>query len=416
MFGGRLKRVHAMKVQLRRGWCLVLLGVCWPLVTYCADDERTQQKSLEQIRTRIEQITAKLERMEGEKSALSQELAEIETRYGKIAHHLRQMAEDYRQKRAQLTQIQQAIVQKRQRVAHLAEELGQQVRAAYGMGQAHALKLILNQQDPLLSSRMMVYYAYFNRKRLDKINAMRSELRQLAELEQKMTDESRQLDAILADKQSEQGELATALRARKALLAKLESAYSGDRQELTQLQQNEQRLQRLIVSLRAVVDDFPASPVAPATTPFVPDEFPNDTGEQSFAQLQGRLAWPVRGKLKKTFGSQRTEGSWDGVLIETQEGADIRAVSRGRVVYADWLRGYGLLMILDHGQGYMTLYAFNQTLYKSPGDWVETGEVIAAAGNSGGRQQAGLYFGIRKAGKPMDPVKWCRALSHDQAG
>lgn len=393
---------------------LLALGTSWPLVVFCADEASTQQQSLEQIRERIQAITAKLERTEGEKNALTRELAEIETRYGKIAHHLRQMAETYRQKRTQLTKIQQAIAEQRQRVTRLAEELGRHVRAAYGMGNAHALKLILNQQDPLLSSRMMIYYAYLNRTRLDKLNTIRSELARLTDLERQMTDESRQLDALLAEKQREQGELAAALRARKTLLAKLENSYSDDRQELTRLQQNEQRLQRLIVSLRAVVEDFPApnAPAAPVDT----ETPPSDTDAQRFAQLQGRLAWPVRGKLTKTFGSQRSEGQWDGVLIETQEGADVRAVSRGRVVYADWLRGYGLLMILDHGEGYMTLYAFNQALYKSPGDWVETGEVIAAAGSSGGRQQAGLYFGIRKAGKPIDPVKWCRDRSHDQMG
>ena len=127
-----------------------------------------------------------------------------------------------------------------------------------------------------------------------------------------------------------------------------------------------------------------------------------------FSTLKGNLPWPVSGKLTQKFGSPRTEGSWDGVLIDASEGMEIKAVTRGKVVYAEWLRGYGLLTIIDHGQGYMTLYAFNQSLYKRMGDSVKAGDVIASVGQSGGRSQAGLYFGIRQKGVPINPLEWCR--------
>jgi septal ring factor EnvC (AmiA/AmiB activator) len=139
-----------------------------------------------------------------------------------------------------------------------------------------------------------------------------------------------------------------------------------------------------------------------------PSEDHSSEPETDFAELKGKLPWPVNGKLTHKFGSARTEGTWDGVLIDAAEGMEIKAVTGGKVVYAQWLRSYGLLIIIDHGQGYMTLYAFNQSLYKHTGDLVKAGDVIASVGQSGGRSQAGLYFGIRKKGEPVDPLEWCR--------
>ena len=139
------------------------------------------------------------------------------------------------------------------------------------------------------------------------------------------------------------------------------------------------------------------------------DDFSKLKGD--FSSLKGQLPWPVKGRLTNKFGSARaesTESIWDGVLIDASEGTEIRAVTSGKVVFSDWLRGYGLLIIIDHGKGYMTLYAFNQSLYRQVGEWVDAGEVIASVGQSGGRSHSGLYFGIRNKGKPVDPLEWCR--------
>jgi septal ring factor EnvC (AmiA/AmiB activator) len=138
-------------------------------------------------------------------------------------------------------------------------------------------------------------------------------------------------------------------------------------------------------------------------------DFPKLKGD--FYSLKGQLPWPVKGRLTNKFGSVRaesTESIWDGVLINSAEGTEIRAVTSGKVVFSDWLRGYGLLVIVDHGKGYMTLYAFNQSLYRQVGEWVDAGEVIASVGQSGGRNLPGLYFGIRNNGRPVDPIEWCR--------
>jgi septal ring factor EnvC (AmiA/AmiB activator) len=150
-------------------------------------------------------------------------------------------------------------------------------------------------------------------------------------------------------------------------------------------------------------DGFPKIPPSP---PFAKGGIGGD-----FSSLKGQLPWPVKGRLTNKFGSARAEGAesiWDGVLINAGEGTEIRAVTSGKVVFSDWLRGYGLLIIIDHGKGYMTLYAFNQSLYRQVGEWVDVGEVIASVGQSGGRSHSGLYFGIRNKGKPVDPLEWCR--------
>lgn len=183
---------------------------------------------------------------------------------------------------------------------------------------------------------------------------------------------------------------------RKAVLVKLNRQVQSKSSQLKRLKQSEKKLAALITILQQEINDFP---------------FDNGV-VKAFASLKGKLPWPVKGTLIKKFGDRRSESRWDGVLIEAKEGSEVRAVTRGRVVYADWLRGYGLLTIIKHDKGYMTLYAFNQSLYKAKGDWVEAGTVISTVGLSGGRSKAGLYFGVRKKGKPVNPVKWCRKIRH----
>nr|WP_305909245.1 peptidoglycan DD-metalloendopeptidase family protein [Methylomarinum sp. Ch1-1]MDP4522145.1 peptidoglycan DD-metalloendopeptidase family protein [Methylomarinum sp. Ch1-1] len=258
----------------------------------------------------------------------------------------------------------------------------------------------MNQQDPALSSRIMVYYDYLNKARLRKLEAVEKNYRALKQLEQQKRQETEALNTALRQRQREQSELQKVRSERETLLVQMERQYSTKKSQLERLKSNEKELQQLIAALQRRSSD----------TIF------QGTPDKPFAQLKGRLPWPLKGRMVKKFGSRRSESRWDGVLINAKEGADIHAVTRGRVVYADWLRGYGLLTIIDHGKGYMTLYAFNQSLYKAEGDWVEAGEVIASVGSSGGRSHPALYFGIRRKGKPVDPLRWCRKIHKDRVG
>ena len=188
---------------------------------------------------------------------------------------------------------------------------------------------------------------------------------------------------------------------RRELVAKLTAELQDQGRQLARLQSDERELNALIKGLEQALADIPV-------------EHPQ---QMQFAALRGRLPWPASGRIVSRFGTPRLGGLfWDGVMISAPEGREVRAVHHGRVAFADWLRGLGLLMIVDHGDGYMTLYGHNQSLFKEVGDWVEADEAIALVGSSGGRERAGVYFGVRFKGRPVDPAKWCRRMAGSKVG
>jgi septal ring factor EnvC (AmiA/AmiB activator) len=240
------------------------------------------------------------------------------------------------------------------------------------------------------------------------------------------------LQVSLEKKQQETDELQALKDQREKLLTQIDHSYALKQQELTNLIHDEKKLEALLASLpktddnaeqmpppKPVVEKKPPATVTLQSKPEVqpkPVERPKTVESPkkeiqagiAFAELEGKLPWPVQGAIVERFGSRRFETTWDGTVIAASEGAAIHAVAPGRVVYADWLRGYGLMIIVDHGKGFMSLYAFNQSLHKSLGEYVRAGETLASVGRSGGRSRAALYFGIRKKGKAVNPEKWCR--------
>jgi septal ring factor EnvC (AmiA/AmiB activator) len=248
----------------------------------------------------------------------------------------------------------------------------------------------------------------------------------LDHLSKQQQQETEVLEKSLEQKKIEQITVDGVRKRRAELLARLKNDFSSNEQQIIYLKESENKLKNLVSSLQRSTDDLTfeaeqtktlhktiaVSTEPGKTLPELGDDFAKLKGD--FLELKGLLPWPVKGSLSNKFGSVRTasteitESVWDGVLIAASEGAEIRAITRGKVVYSDWLRGYGLLIILDHGKGYMSLYAFNQSLYRQVDEWVDVGEVIASVGQSGGRSHSGLYFGIRNKGKPVDPLEWCR--------
>jgi murein hydrolase activator len=327
-------------------------------------------------------------------------LMKQEKQYGQLAQTVKQLQERISKLRHSVSAIGQEITETRRAIDKQKKGLENQVQSAYAMGSKERLKVIFNQQDPALSGRMLVYYDYLNKARLQKLRDIEENLLALKRLEDSKHQETEALNQTLQQRVDEQNALKSVRNEREKLLTTLDQRYSNKQLQLQQLKSDEKELRQLIAKLQRQTDDFhfheaPAKP---------------------FAKLKGQLPWPLSGKLEKKFGSSRSESRWDGVLIGAKEGSPIHAVTHGRIVYADWLRGYGLLTIIDHGKGYMTLYAFNQSLYKAEGDWVEAGDVVASVGSSGGRSQPALYFGIRKKGKPVNPVKWCRKISKGKVG
>ena len=376
------------------------------LVSYGHAEDLQTNNELNKVESDISEVKQDMQRLSQQKDNLLNLLADIEKHYGEIAALLKTLQIQIEQKRQSLDNIRQDMQVYQKEIDKLSKELAGQIRAAYAMGQKEKLKLLLNQQDPALSSRMMVYFNYFNKERLKKLTEIEAAVQRLDQLDKQKKTETELLEQNLEQKKSEQAALDEARKQRNELLVQIGNDFSSSEQQLTQLQESQNRLKSLMASLPITEEEL-AVDAEQAKELSSPIENSSEL-KSDFSTLKGKLPWPVRGRLSQKFGSPRSEGTWDGVLIDASEGMEIKAVTRGKVVYAEWLRGYGLLTIIDHGQGYMSLYAFNQSLYKRIGDTVEAGDVIASVGQSGGRSQAGLYFGIRKKGVPIDPLEWCR--------
>ncbi|MDD1618010.1 MAG: peptidoglycan DD-metalloendopeptidase family protein [Methylococcaceae bacterium] len=376
------------------------------LVSYGHAEDLQTSNELNKVESDISEVKQDMQRLSQQKDNLLNLLADIEKHYGEIAALLKTLQIQIEQKRQSLDNIRQDMQVYQKEIDKLSKELAGQIRAAYAMGQKEKLKLLLNQQDPTLSSRMMVYFNYFNKERLKKLTEIEAAVQRLDQLDKQKKTETELLEQNLEQKKSEQAALDEARKQRNELLVQIGNDFSSSEQQLTQLQESQNRLKSLMASLPITEEEL-AVDAEQAKELSSPIENSSEL-KSDFSTLKGKLPWPVRGRLSQKFGSPRSEGTWDGVLIDASEGMEIKAVTRGKVVYAEWLRGYGLLTIIDHGQGYMSLYAFNQSLYKRIGDTVEAGDVIASVGQSGGRSQAGLYFGIRKKGVPIDPLEWCR--------
>lgn len=355
-----------------------------------------------------------------QKTSLNAQLAEIEKLYGNTAALLRTLNAKAETTNNNLSKIRKELTQLKTEVAKHNKELAGQIKAAHAMGQQEKLKLLLNQKDPALSSRMMVYYGYLNAARISKLNQLNNTLSQLTTLEQRQQEESTSLENVLSQQKSEQLKADDVKEKRANLLAQFSNDYLTNEQQINRLKESERKLKTLIASTDRSSDDSmsavewvkeqlhhqTAPPVVNVASAETGESFPVLKGD--FSELKGTLPWPVAGQLRNKTGNNTEVAGDGGVLIDAKEGTEIHAVTNGEVVYADWLKDYGMLLIVEHGNDYMTLYAFNQSLYKKVGDKVEAGEIIATVGQSGGRSEPGLYFGIRKKGKPVDPIAWCR--------
>lgn len=383
-----------------------------------------KNEELAEVQSGIKAAGENLQRIQLQKNTLNAQLGEVEKLYGRTAALLKTLQAQVEQKRQNLSKIHQEKQSLQDEVAKQNVELAGQIKAAYAMGQKEQLKLLLNQQDPALSSRMLVYYDYLNKARLTKLASISESMQHLDRLGKQQQHETELLEKSLEQKKSEQIAVDDVKKRRAKLLTQLKSDFSSNEQQIIHLRESENKLRNLVSSLQRSTNDLTfeveqtkklhktaevPSDEPGKDLPGSRDDFSKLKGD--FSSLKGQLPWPVKGRLTNKFGSARaesTESIWDGALIDASEGTEIHAITSGKVVFSDWLRGYGLLIIIDHGKGYMTLYAFNQSLYRQVGEWVDAGEVVASVGQSGGRSRPGLYFGIRNNGKPVDPLEWCR--------
>ena len=346
------------------------------------------QSSIRVLDHRVTEISA-------EKQDLVARLSSLEKSIGDSASELKQIKIQAHSNSQTVVRLGIEIKSLRDLLAVQRQTLKDQIYTAYTLGKRSRLKLILNQEDSLQASRMMTYYGYFNRARVENLAVVQQSLKELNELQGREQAHSKELQELLVKQERKRESLEEDLLKRQQLLRFLVSDEQDKLKVLAALKVDEKRLQQLFSEIQESMDDFPYEL--------------NIT--QEFSEQRGRLGWPVSGPVIKTFGARRSASRWDGIVIRAEEGDEVKSVSRGRVVFSDWLRGYGLMIIVDHGNDFMTLYAFNQSLYKDVGDWVDVGDVIATVGKSGGRNTAGLYFGIRDQGSSLDPQKWLKSLS-----
>ena len=361
-------------------------------VAHPETDARKAEAELQAVKAEIERITRQVSAEQVERDRLTHELRTSELSVGKLRDSLSEVRRERAERAARRAALAAEQREREAEVQHNRAALAGQLRAAYLIGRQEPLKLLLNQKDPALVGRMFAYYSYFGRARAGQIKLIEDDMQRIAELDGELAAEDQQLAELEKQQRAQLRALEQARTQRTHVLASLEAQSHTRAQNLERLRSQQAGLEKLLRELRTAMERFPLE------------------GNDAFARLRGKLAWPVSGRLVARFGDARAGGvHWDGVLVATERGAPVKAVCQGRVIYADWLPGLGLLTIVDHGDGYLSLYGHNERLYKAAGEPVASGEPIAAAGDSGGSSRPELYFEIRKGGKPVDPRPWFRA-------
>jgi septal ring factor EnvC (AmiA/AmiB activator) len=372
-----------------------------PLLLFClsgqlhaAKDVQSKQAELERLRQRIAKLQDELNLDRSRYDTLTTDLRKVEQRIGRIGRSIKRLKKQLNEQEKKLAALQQRRGELQISIAEQRNYLAGQIRASYAMGRQEYFKILLNQEDPSAVGRTLTYYDYLNKARTQRIENLNHTIEELEQVRQKLDRENRRLRSLREKREQERREMTASRKERKDVVARLKSEIRSKDQQLTGLMADERELQSLLRALTEALEDIPAAP----------------GDHKAFATLKGKLKWPTRGSRIVAYGEPRKLGKlkWQGVVIAGKEGQEVRAVSHGRVAFADWLRGYGLLLIIDHGDGYMSLYGHNQSLYREVGDWVEKGDVVAAVGNSGGIDRNALYFEIRKDGKPTNPIRWCR--------
>ncbi|MGE6794035.1 Septal ring factor EnvC, activator of murein hydrolases AmiA and AmiB [Pseudomonas guineae] len=394
-----------------------------------ADEKREAQKQLDAARADVSELKQLLDKLQQEKSGVQKDLKKTESEMGQLEKQVNGLQQDLKQSEEEIQRLDNE--KKKLQGARLEQQrlIGIQARAAYQSGRQEYVKLLLNQQNPEKFSRTLTYYDYLSEARMEQLTAFNETLRQLANVELDIVNQQTQLLEQKSALDGRREQLAGVRKERQLALAKLSKEFSARDQKLKARQQEQANLARVLKTIEATLarqareaeaarqqallaqrEQQPSTPGKPANSGPLVSSGASFGGP--FAKARGKLPWPVNGRLVARYGTPRggdARTKWDGVLIGAAAGSQVHAVHGGRVVFADWLRGAGLLVILDHGNGYLSLYGHNQSLLKDAGDVVKAGEAISTVGNSGGQDSSALYFAIRQQGRPIDPAQWCRA-------
>ncbi|MGC2457851.1 MAG: peptidoglycan DD-metalloendopeptidase family protein [Gallionellaceae bacterium] len=381
------------------GYCTLLL-LCFCLSANGA--RASQQDELDNLRARIADLQQEVEKTSVSKSEAADALRESERAISDSNRQLAQLAQQQREAATTLNQLRRQGQQLEQDIQGQQVLLGKLLYQQYLGGRQEYLMLLLNNHDPNQIAREMQYYDYIARGRAAWLKTLRANLAQLQDITAQTRQKSTEIASLQAEQRSQKQTLEKEKRARGMVLSKAALQLKQQRREIGRLQRDENRLTQLVDKLSIMLSQ-------PGRGLPKNDKLPDDHFDGSpFDELKGKLALPVKGIVSNLYGAARPDSTvlWKGLFLRAAAKQPVKVVAAGRVVFADWLRGFGNLLIVDHGKGYMSLYGNNETLYKQVGDVLHGGDTIATVGNSGGNEDSGLYFELRHEGKTMNPMQW----------
>jgi septal ring factor EnvC (AmiA/AmiB activator) len=393
---------------------VILVLLLLPAIAYPAADSRQEQ--LEALRSRIAKLKDDVEHASEDRKEAADGLRDSEKKISDLNRKLLDLQKNESKLGATLAQLGREHAATEAQLHAEEDKLANLLRQRYSQGGSDAARLVMSGRSPGEVQRDLEYYAYIGRARAQLIESHKATLAQLSEIEAKARDHKAELGRIKQSQLAQRETLAEEKQSRQTTFDKLSSQIRQQRMQIDNMVRDESRLSRLIQRLQKMADEAKARQAREADTRKPP---PGHTVKEvadaslaglNFPALRGKLALPVIGEITARFGQARSGGgpSWKGLFIRSKEGQQVHAVGSGEVVFADWLRGFGNLLIIDHGRGYLSLYSNNESLYKQAGDNVRAGDVVAAVGNSGGQEETGLYFELRHLGQPFDPLSWVK--------
>jgi len=355
-----------------------------------SNEDRYKRDQLEKVKQQIRQSEQSIENQQVKHKFLSNLLKKAENDIAKVARQLNQIKQDKLDGKQQLQQLRQEQTSLLKEKTSHKQLLAGQISSMYVTGNHDYSKLLLNQQEPGKLERVLGYYDYLNRARTNNIDRIENILVRLEQIDTELANTLEALEKLEQQQLTKRDQLGSHQKERRATINQIRRKLKSESEQLEQLRNNEQQLTQALERIESMVTQA--------------------IELVGLSHLKGELGWPVSGKLNNKFGRKR-RGSlrWRGVLINSQTGTPVKTVHQGQVLFADWLKGFGWVIVVDHGKGYMSLYGHNQTLLKNVGEKVEAGEPIALVGKSGGQDKSGLYFEIRHQGVAINPSFWCKA-------
>jgi septal ring factor EnvC (AmiA/AmiB activator) len=379
---------------MRQSFPAIFLCLYLAAFPSAASDRSMKEAELKTLQAKISNLQETISEKQDSKSAFVRQLKKIEHSISNISRKISASKNKIVDTESELRQLRKLKKKSRNELSQQNLTLAQQVYLAYTIGQQEKIKLMFSQQDAGDLQRNLMYYQYFSNARVELIKRVQQDIDTLLETEADINIIKQVLESSHKQLEEQEKDLKKSVLERKVIIASLDQQLKTQGGALSKLQVDAKALESLISSIEEILVESPEPRF----------------DDRPFAKMQGQLAWPVKGKVNRVFGRQKqwSELRWQGVLIEAPVGSHVRAISGGRIAFADWLRGLGNIIIIDHGNSYLSLYGHNESLFMSAGEWVEAGDIISSVGSSGGQDNPSLYFEIRNKGRPQNPTKWCK--------